>query len=118
MKQSQDDIYELPKVRAYLNLPSVMVRSQDLRVFAGLGDRLAVSFLKLLDDEALLDSTTAAKISVALEIAFQHPSSIEWQVDKTPRVALFLLRFIHDHSTDVRTREHLRSTITVLESMK
>jgi hypothetical protein len=100
---------ELVVVRSYLEFPFNRIEGFQMRIFARMGDRLAVAIAKVLYPLDRADETLVRKVVAALHIAFESTENIENQLDRKPAIALLLLDALSAHAESVAQKASLRT---------
>jgi hypothetical protein len=110
----EPDLYCLAVVRFVLQLNSggrKVIRSHDLKRLARLGDGVAVALIKILDENELPNPDTIKACLTLINMAFSGPNGITAEVDKNPKVTLFLLNYLYEKVSDPELQEHIQKTI-------
>ena len=76
-----------------------------------LGDGVSVALLKIFDKEQLTDDKTARSILPIIRDSFSHPQMISVEVDKSPKVTLFLLDYLRGIASDSQAKDEIQRTI-------
>jgi hypothetical protein len=85
-------------------------------MFARMGDRLAVAFFKLLEEEVPADEPTEVKIELALRHAFEDRTKIENEADRKPRMAMMLLRQLWERSRSEPQKRSLEDAMAKISA--
>ena len=88
-----------------------------LKRIDGLGDRLAVSIIMATNEAEAARPEVAMRVAKLLGAAFNRPGSIQCEIDRTPRVSLFLLERILRTTTDEAAREAVAGTLVELRNL-
>ncbi len=83
-----------------------------------LGDMVAVAVAMLMTPKDLQDTDNAKRVVTLLEDAFSDKSFIRDDAHKAPGVALFVLTYIVEHSTDPAVRQRGHELGTKLEALR
>jgi hypothetical protein len=59
-----------------------------------LGDSVSIALLRILDEQELVDPKTVQTFLPLIRDSFSYPPIIALQVDKKPKVTLFLLKYL------------------------
>jgi hypothetical protein len=79
------------------------------------GDQTSIALLKILSDAQLSDSKTIEVLLPLIRQSFSDPRFISNEVDKEPKVTLFLLNHLQD-IPDARVREEVQKTIDFVKA--
>lgn len=113
-KPEDSDPYSLRLVSFELKMRSGgkrVIHGSTQKRLPGLGDRVAVAPLKLLDQQQLSDAQTVRDFLPIIENAFLQPQSISIEADKKPDITLFLLYYLRQNIADVETRQAIQQTM-------
>jgi hypothetical protein len=88
-----------------------VIFSPTQRSLARLGDGVSIALLKLIEEQDLTSRDTARALLSIIRDAFEQPQLIEIDVDKEPKVTLFLLRYMQLRVSDSEVRRDIQETI-------
>ena len=86
------DPYELASIRRCFEAPSFSVTGWSLKSFARLGDKIAVSYLLSVPENAIYSISHCEAFARAAVWAFEHPEAASCDRDRTPYFTVFLLK--------------------------
>jgi hypothetical protein len=69
------------------------------------GDQISIALLKILSDAQLSDSKTIEALLPLIRQSFSDPRLISTEVDKDPKVTLFLLNYLRRQTSDPRIQQ-------------
>jgi hypothetical protein len=75
------------------------------------GDQTSIALLKILSDAQLSDSKTIETLLPLIRQSFSDPRVISNEVDKEPKVTLFLLAHLRRQTSDPRIQQEIEQTI-------
>ena len=110
------DPYEVDQISRYLMSAGGWIFGPLLKRIDGLGDRLAVSILIGTNEADFSRPEVAMRAARLLGAAFNKPS-IQCEIDRTPRVALFVLERILQKTNDEAAREIVARTLVELRNV-
>lgn len=105
------DPYAMEIVGSALRYRPLFVLGSLQRHIFQLGDDASIALLKILDDRQLTDPVTLSHYLPIIHDAFSHPENITNEVDKTPRVTLFLLNYLRQNVKDTSAQTQIQATI-------
>jgi hypothetical protein len=119
--QSSDDPdhYSVNTVRFALKLHSQsqqIIMSQTQRALARLGDGVSDALLKILTEDELTNPSMIKTFLPVVRDSFAQPENISAEVDKEPRVTLFLLKYLQLHVSDTQVLQDIQATIEVVKA--
>jgi len=112
------DVYSISVVQAALRWrtsEAKVITSMSQRNLARLGDGVSIALLKLLDDQALTDPKTLQGFLPIIRDAFNQPQFIVVDIDKQPKVTLFLLSRLQRDVVDFETQREIQETINFVK---
>ncbi len=112
-----NDLYELVRLRSYLQFPVTVLWGTDVKLFVRLGDRVAVGFAKVLSPQELYDGALANKVLIALETAFSNTAATEIPSDRRPDVAILLLEHMLRVASDPEVQRNVNALIYKLSTL-
>ncbi len=83
--------------------------------FQRLGDGISIALLKIMDEQDLTDPKIVEASLSLIRLSFSYPKIISLEVDKKPKVTLFLLKHMDRNAFDTQTRQHIQETIQYVE---
>jgi hypothetical protein len=92
-----------------------VISSWSQRILVQLGDRAAVSILKILEPAEVKDPEKIKASLFIIRQAFAAPQSISLEVDKDPRVTLFLLEYWKQNINDPKTQDEVQETLRYVQ---
>ena len=75
-----------------------------------LGDTASVAIIKLVDQNDLLKPEILRAALYVLKSAFSAPNLISRDIDKEPKVALFLLAYLHENEANQELKKLIEET--------
>ena len=117
----QDDTndYSIATVKFVLKMRSGgqrVIFSPTQRQLARLGDGVSIALLKLLGDQDLTNPNTVKGFLPVIRDAFDQPQSIEVNVDKQPRITMFLLNYLQRNVSDPDVQKEVQQTIDFVKA--
>jgi hypothetical protein len=107
-----NDPYSLLNVRSAMdNLSKGVVFGGDMKTIPRLGDASSIAILKLVDRHELTDPKTVIVILTMIDNAFSHPDQISINLDRDPKVTMFLLDYLLETVKDSEVQSKIRWTI-------
>ncbi len=79
------------------------------------GDQISIALLKIFTDDELSNPQTVRTFLPLIQQSFSQPEAISMDIDKKPRVALFLLNYLQRNISDTQTQRHIEETIKFLQ---
>lgn len=78
---------------------------------ARMGDKVSIALLKSLNEEELVDPHTVKIFLAVIRDSFSEPQLIAVDIDKKPKVTLFLLKYLQRNISDGQTLQDIDDTI-------
>jgi hypothetical protein len=75
------------------------------------GDQVSIAILKILNEGELTDPHAVERFLPVIRDSFSQPQLISLDIDKKPKVTLFLLNFLQRSVPDPQTRREIAETI-------
>jgi hypothetical protein len=88
-----------------------IIFSQVQKNLARMGDAVSIALLKILDEQALTDPKTIRDFLPIVRDAFAQPQFISINIDKQPKVTLFLLSRLQRDIVDSEAQQEIQQTI-------
>jgi hypothetical protein len=104
------DVYSLRLVRALLARPVPFSDSWTEKGLNRLGDGIAIALVKVLPAKELSDPQRIKTILPLIRSAFEVPHLVRIEVDRDPKLTLFLLSYFHEHVKDAKLRASIQET--------
>ena len=79
------------------------------------GDQISIALLKIFTDNELSTPEIVRSFLPLIRQSFSQPEAISMDIDKKPRVALFLLNYLQRNISDTQTQRHIEETIKFLQ---
>jgi len=79
------------------------------------GDQISIALLKIFTDVELSTPEIVRSFLPLIQQSFSQPEAISMDIDKKPRVALFLLNYLQRNISDTQTQRHIEETIKFLQ---
>jgi len=79
------------------------------------GDQISIALLKIFTDVELSTPEIVRSFLLLIQQSFSQPEAISMDIDKKPRVALFLLNYLQRNISDTQTQRHIEETIKFLQ---
>lgn len=79
------------------------------------GDQISIALLKIFTDDELSNQQTVRSFLPLIQQSFSQPEAISMDIDKKPRVALFLLNYLQRNISDTQTQRDVEETIKFLQ---
>ena len=92
-----------------------VISSWSQRILVRLGDRAAVSILKILEPAEVKDPEKVKACLFIIQQAFAAPQSISLEADKDPRVTLFMLEYWKQNIADPKTQDSIEETLRYVQ---
>jgi hypothetical protein len=103
--------FALSIVRGALNLAEKGVFLDNyMKIIPPMGDTASVAILKLVDRKELLKPEMTKACLFVVLTAFSAPNLISRDIDKDPKVTLFLLSYLHDKEVDKELEKQIEDT--------
>jgi len=80
-----------------------------------LGDGVSIALLKILEERDLKDPKTIKAFLHLIRQSFSGPSIISVELNKKPKVTLFLLKYVEQAVSDSELKREVRETIEYVE---
>jgi hypothetical protein len=113
VSQSEDaDPYSLQLVRTAMQTRSkgVIIAKVQTHI-ARMGDRVSIALIKDLNETDLVDPRKVEEFLPIIRDCFSQPRQIQLEMDKKPKVTLFLLRYVRQNVYDPQVQRDLDQTI-------
>ena len=85
------------------------------RHIARMGDKVSIALLKDLSESELLDPNKVEEYLPIIQDSFSQPQFIEVEIDKQPKVTMFLLKYVRRGILDSRVQQDIDNTIRFVE---
>jgi hypothetical protein len=108
------DPYSISVVRSWLAMNSGgrrIITSWHQKYLARLGDGVSIALLKILDKEGVTNPQVVRDFLPIIMIAFNHPPFITLEINRDPKVTLFLLNFLRQNVRDTEAQADIERTI-------
>jgi len=79
------------------------------------GDQISIALLKIFTDDELSNPQIVRSFLPLIQKSFSQPDAISMDVDKKPRVTLFLLKYLQRNISDVQTQRDIEETIKFVQ---
>jgi hypothetical protein len=79
------------------------------------GDQTSIALLKTFADDELSNARIVRSFLPLIRQSFSQPESISIDIDKKPRVTLFLLKYLQRNISDTQTQRDIEETIKFVE---
>jgi len=109
------DYYRLDAIRHFLTETGFVLRGLDIGMFQAMGDRAAVSLIKIFYPVMDLKSVPLKRVLAALSLAFNDIGKIEIAEDRIPAASLTLLELLLRHAMSDEDRQAINETRTRIE---
>ena len=86
------------------------------KMLAQLGDNGAMAILKLVDPKELLEPRKTKACLYVIWGAFSNPKMIAGDMNKNPRVTLFLLDYLYEKENDPELKKEIEKTKDYVET--
>jgi hypothetical protein len=93
------------------NLSKGVVFGGDMKTIPRLGDACSIAILKLADRRDLAEPKTVVVVLSIINNAFAHPDRISINLDREPRVTMFLLDYLRETVKESEVQSRIRWTI-------
>jgi hypothetical protein len=112
----ETDPYSINFVQRALNLheQGIHISIVDKRI-PWRGDETSIALLKIFSEEQLSSPQVVATFLPLIQESFSEPQSILVNIDKKPRVTLFLLKYLQRSISDAQTQRNVEETIKFVE---
>lgn len=108
----QEDPYSVKFVELALHYRAQgLTIGQVQRNLVRLGDEVSVALLKSLDEDDLANPRKVQEFLPIICEAFSQPRFITLDIDKQPRVTLFLLKHLELNISDIKVKQDVHQTI-------
>lgn len=104
------DVYSLESVKRALTAPTSFSPGWSEASMNRMGDRAAISVLKVLRADDLSNPDTAHRVLLLLKNAFAKPQIVETEEDRTPEVTNLLLGYLQHLSKDAALQAEIKAT--------
>jgi hypothetical protein len=110
-RPQEEDPYSVKLVEIALKYQSQgLTVGQVQRHVARLGDQVSVALLKSLDEGDLVDPRKVEEFLPIICQAFSEPKLISLDIDKRPKVTLFLLKHLELSVADAKVKQDIQQT--------
>ena len=75
------------------------------------GDQVSIALLKTLSEGELTDPQTVERFLPIIRDSFAQPQFISIDIDRRPKVTLFLLKFLQENVNDPQVQLDIRQTV-------
>jgi len=82
---------------------------------ARMGDKVSIALLKHLSESELLDPNKVEEYLPIIQDSFSQPQFIEVEIDKQPKVTMFLLKYVRRGILDSRVQQDIDNAIRFVE---
>lgn len=82
---------------------------------ARMGDKVSIALLKDLSEAELLDRNKVEEYLPIIQESFSQPQFIEVEIDKRPKVTMFLLKYVRQGVLDARVQQDVDNTMRFVE---
>ena len=82
---------------------------------ARMGDKVSIALLKDLSESELLDPNKVEEYLPIIQESFSQPQFIEVEIDKRPKVTMFLLKYVRQGVLDARVQQDVDNTMRFVE---
>ena len=79
------------------------------------GDQISIALLKIFTDNELSTPEIVRSFLPLIRQSFSQPEAISMDIDKKPRVALFLLNYLQRNISDTQTQRDIEETIRFVQ---
>jgi hypothetical protein len=79
------------------------------------GDQISIALLKIFTDDELSTPEIVRSFLPLIRQSFSQPEAISMDIDKKPRVALFLLDYLQRNISDAQTQRDIQETIKFVQ---
>lgn len=87
----EQNAYLFEYIKAFLRSPAYWISGNDVKVFSGAGDDIALAILRVLHPDWNLGSGRIRKVVVAVRAAFEGPQGVSSEYARIPAASLCLL---------------------------
>lgn len=114
--QEKTDIYSTATVRGWLQSHAQGFSASFIeKRVPRLGDRAAISLLKVLKDEEVTDPAKVKLFLPLMHAAFDSPNSITLPEDRQPQVTLLLLNYLKQEVGDLKLKKEIDLVISFIK---
>jgi len=113
-----DDPYSMTFVQTNLRIASAtpgLIVGAVVKNWQRLGDGVSIALLKILDEEDFRNPKTVESFLPLIRQSFSYPPIVSVDVNKKPKVTMFLLRHLEQNVSDAQTRRDIQETIQYVE---
>jgi len=82
---------------------------------ARMGDKVSIALLEDLSESELLDPNKVEEYLPIIQQSFSQPQFIEVEIDKQPKVTMFLLKYVRRGILDSRVQQDIDNAIRFVE---
>ena len=82
---------------------------------ARMGDKVSIALLKDLSESELVDRNKVEEYLPIIQESFSQPQFIEVEIDKRPKVTMFLLKYVRQGVLDARVQQDVDNTMRFVE---
>lgn len=86
------------------------------KILDQLGDSAAIAILKLVEPKDLIEPETTQACLVVMAVSFSSPRLISREIDKDPKVTLFLLGYLLERVGDGELKSRIQATKEYVET--
>src|SRR5260370_23293073 len=79
------------------------------------GDQTSIALLKTFSDAELSNPQIVKSFLPLIQQSFSEPGAISMDIDKKPRVTLFLLKYLERNISDAQTQRDIQETIKFVQ---
>jgi hypothetical protein len=113
---TEDDPYSIAVVQTLLKQPPGFSSGITEKQSNRLGDKAAIAFLKIHNEEGLSDPSQVRTLLPLVRAAFGYPKLISIPSDQQPRITVVLLRYLLTQVKDSRIRQQIRDTLAFVQA--
>lgn len=113
---TENDPYSIAVVQALLKQPPGLSISFTEKQANRLGDKAAIAFLKIQNEEGLRHPSQVRALLSLVRTAFAYPKLISIPSDQQPRITVVLLRYLLTQVKDQSIRHQIRDTLTFVQA--
>jgi hypothetical protein len=117
-QQESSDPYSMKVVAGALAMRSggrTVIISVTQKQLSRLGDGVSIALLKILDQQELIDANRVRDYLPIIRDSFAEPQLISADVDRKPKVTLFLLSYLLRNIADGQVQHEIQQTIDFVE---
>jgi hypothetical protein len=113
---TEDDPYSIAVVQALLKQPPGFSSGVTEKQSNRLGDKAAIAFLKIHNEEGLSDPSQVRTLLPLVRAAFAYPKLISIPSDQQPRITVVFLRYLLTQVKDPSIRHQIRDTLAFVQA--